>query len=81
MVAANYYEIWDLHAFRQIHVADGINKSTAASTIFSSSGANPTVKQAALKFINDNLEAMLGQDKDPFEPYRDDPASTTVWWN
>ncbi|KAF9088240.1 hypothetical protein BGX29_000385 [Mortierella sp. GBA35] len=78
MEATDYYGISDLHSICRTKVVERINESSVFRTLFRNSAGDPTVKKAAMEFINNNLDSMFGNGQDPFALYRDDPVCHDV---
>ncbi|KAF9902009.1 hypothetical protein EC991_005419 [Linnemannia zychae] len=73
MEAAGEYEISDLTQLCQREIIEGLDKTNAVDVLFGKSGRDPEIKEAAIEFIVDSMDAIFEENEDPFDHYRSHP--------
>ncbi|KAG0278330.1 hypothetical protein BGZ95_004247 [Linnemannia exigua] len=73
MEAADVYEISDLKRLCRRGIIKGLDKTNAVDILFGKTGRDPEIKQAAVEYIVENLDAIFEETGDPFDRHRQHP--------
>ncbi|KAG0332955.1 hypothetical protein BG000_009592 [Podila horticola] len=75
---ADCYDVKDLRKYCRDKIVDSITNENALQILFDFAYKYEDIKETLLEFVAKNMNKLFGQEKDPFEVYKDHPERYTL---